>query len=68
VAGVTRAIEAQRQFWLADAALAATVIGRPEPVASPAGSFTGVTAALPSGAAGSPFAAPATGIAPAAGH
>ena len=29
VASVRRAIDAQQQFWLADAALAATVIGRP---------------------------------------
>lgn len=35
VAGVTRAIEAQEQFWLADAALAASVIGRPAASAAP---------------------------------
>lgn len=29
VASVTRAIDAQQQFWLADAALAATVMGKP---------------------------------------
>jgi outer membrane protein TolC len=62
VAGVTRVIEAQRQFWLADAALAATVIGRPEPGAAP------VAGVVPFAGAASPFAAPATGIAPAAGH
>ncbi|HUD33993.1 MAG TPA: hypothetical protein VMR43_13420 [Variovorax sp.] len=59
---MTRAIEAQRQFWLADAALAATVIGRPEPGAAP------VAGVIPSAGAASPFAASATGIAPAAGH
>lgn len=42
VAGVISAIEAQRDFWLADAALASTLIGKP--VAGPA-------AAMPAGAA-----------------
>ncbi|OUM01022.1 TolC family protein [Variovorax sp. JS1663] len=41
VAGVTQAIDAQQQFWLADAALAASVIGKPAafstPMAGPAG-------------------------------
>lgn len=35
VASVRRAIDAQQQFWLADAALAATVIGRPTAAAGP---------------------------------
>ena len=32
VAGVSRAIEAQQQFWLADAALESAVIGPPQPI------------------------------------
>jgi len=35
VAGVTGAIQAQQQFWLADAALAASVIGQPTASSSP---------------------------------
>jgi len=35
VAGVTGAIQAQQQFWLADAALAASVIGQPSASSSP---------------------------------
>lgn len=35
VAGVTDAIRAQQQFWLADAALEAAVIGRPMALAAP---------------------------------
>jgi outer membrane protein TolC len=35
VASVTRAIEAQQQFWLADAALTAQLIGRPAGAANP---------------------------------
>ena len=31
VSSVTNAINAQQQFWLADAALAASVIGKPTP-------------------------------------
>ena len=36
IAGVLNAIGAQQQFWLADAALSASVIGRPTTVAMPA--------------------------------
>ena len=36
IAGVTNAIQAQQQFWLADAALAASVIGKPTATAAAA--------------------------------
>ncbi|MDR6539435.1 TolC family protein [Variovorax soli] len=36
IASVNKAIDAQQQFWLADAALAAAVIGKPTPMAAPA--------------------------------
>ena len=51
VASVRNAIEAQQQFWLADAALAAQVMGRPVGVEMP-GAGAGAAAASPtSGAA-----------------
>ena len=64
VASVTRAIEAQRQFWLADAALAATLIGRPD--AGTAASLA--TGAVGIGASGAPGATPTSGALPADGH
>ena len=64
VASVTRAIEAQRQFWLADAALAATLIGRPD--AGTAASLA--TGAVGVGAIGAPGATPTSGALPADGH
>jgi len=48
IAGVLNAIGAQQQFWLADAALAASVIGRPATVAMP---VAGSSPAAASGAA-----------------
>jgi outer membrane protein TolC len=45
VASVTRAIEAQQQFWLADAALTAQLIGRPTGAANPIPSASAPAAA-----------------------
>ena len=48
IAGVTNAIHAQQQFWLADAALAASVIGKPSAMAAPAaGGASAQAAAAP---------------------
>jgi outer membrane protein TolC len=49
VSGVIAAIEARRDFWLADAALASTLIGRPSPGAAPAPSAAGGTPAPQAG-------------------
>jgi outer membrane protein TolC len=45
ISSVTSAINAQQQFWLADAALAASVIGKPSAMATPAAGGTGSQAA-----------------------
>jgi hypothetical protein len=45
VASVTNAINAQQQFWLADAALAASVIGKPVAMGAPAAGSGGEAAA-----------------------
>lgn len=48
ISSVTNAINAQQQFWLADAALAASVIGKPSAMASPAaGGASSQAAAAP---------------------
>ncbi|WP_076997264.1 TolC family protein [Variovorax sp. KK3] len=46
VAGVTQAIDAQQQFWLADAALAASVIGRPAAASTPTAGAAAETPAV----------------------
>ena len=47
IASVTNAINAQQQFWLADAALAASVIGKPSAMAMPSGGASAQAAAAP---------------------
>ena len=47
VASVTSAINAQQQFWLADAALAASVIGKPVAMAAPIAGAPAQAAAAP---------------------
>lgn len=48
ISSVTNAINAQQQFWLADAALAASVIGKPSAMGSPAaGGASSQAAAAP---------------------
>ena len=48
ISSVTNAINAQQQFWLADAALAASVVGKPSAMASPAaGGASSPAAAAP---------------------
>ena len=47
IAGVTGAIDAQQQFWLADAALAASIIGKPSAMALPASGASAQAAAAP---------------------
>ncbi|MDH6590365.1 outer membrane protein TolC [Variovorax sp. TBS-050B] len=48
IASVSNAIQAQQQFWLADAALSASVMGKPTPVA---GAMPATTGAADAGAA-----------------
>jgi outer membrane protein TolC len=45
IAAVTGAIRAQEQFWLADAALSASVLGRPQTGGSPPAGMAGTAAA-----------------------
>ena len=45
IASVTNAINAQQQFWLADAALAASVMGKPTAIGAAMGGSGGQSAA-----------------------